>query len=214
MNTQVKLFFDGHPTVDTFYFTPDGQAFFSMAGASAHSQALEKKVKGSGKITMITRDQMNEWWKEECPKRLAAAEKEVTDAEAAEEAAQKVVDATPKSAGPSKKMLANLALKEATERVAKANAALKVANADMAAIAPEDAATSATTEPEPNPGLVKLNDALEKAQTNLTAAQGAAASLATDAAPADVKAAKDAVDKAQKAVDNIQIAIKDLEAKG
>lgn len=155
MNKNIKLYFDSHTGTDVFYFTTDGQAFFTEAGANAHAPNLEKKQKGAGAIEMVTRTQVNEWWSTAALQFAADAEKAVVTAEINYEAAQKTLANLPKNVNLQQKAAANKAVNDANEQVNKATLEFEQAHADAEKVkamqpvveAEEDPATDGDKEP-------------------------------------------------------------------
>jgi len=57
-------FFKGHPTVNEFWFTSDGQHFKTEAKADATAQKL-KALKQDDTVTLVTREEWENWKPEE-----------------------------------------------------------------------------------------------------------------------------------------------------
>ena len=130
MNKNMKMYFDHHKGVDTFYFTTDGQAFSTDALARGHGKKLEFKKKGSGAVQAVTRQQVEAWWKDAAPKLLQAAQANVDACANALESAKKAADGLPSGTAPTKKIIAGRIVSEAATALKKAQSELDAAQAD------------------------------------------------------------------------------------
>ena len=114
INLNVKHYFynPAHKNVILFFFTSDGYAFTDAGTADNHVRGLQDKT-----VTPITRAEVTAWWAENAPKLLAGFEKNVADAIAEREAADKAVAALGKTASAQTVAKAKWAASQAAKKV-------------------------------------------------------------------------------------------------